>query len=91
MSIYKVKAYDKNKDYSEEIEKAIKSGDYATAAKNEKLRNAKIDGEKLGYEKTYDYIDLGTDIQDAMKSGASGEYVRDLANKRENKFTYFLY
>ena len=48
-------AYDKNKDYQEEINKAVAKGDYATASTLEKQRNEKIEAENLSYDKTNNY------------------------------------
>ena len=48
-------AYDKNTNYQEEINKAVANGDYASASRLEQLRNEKIDGEGLSYEKTNNY------------------------------------
>lgn len=48
-------AYDKNKNYQEEINKAVASGDYYTASTLEKERNEKIDGEGLSVAKTNNY------------------------------------
>lgn len=46
--------YDTQADYASLMEKAAASGDYTSAARYEKLRNAKIKGEGLDYE-TSDY------------------------------------
>lgn len=46
--------YDTQTDYASLMEKAAASGDYTSAARYEKLRNAKIKGEGLNYE-TSDY------------------------------------
>ena len=46
--------YDTQMDYASLMEKAAASGDYTSAARYEKLRNAKIKGEGLDYE-TSDY------------------------------------
>ncbi len=48
-------AYDKNRNYQEEINQAVAKGDYASASTLEKERNEKIDGEGLSYAKTYSY------------------------------------
>jgi hypothetical protein len=48
-------AYSLNRNYQDEINKAVSSGDYALASRLEKERNEKIDGESLSYEKTYNY------------------------------------
>lgn len=49
-------AYDKNKNYQEEINKAVSAGDYSSASRLEKERNEKIDGEGLSYAKTNKYV-----------------------------------
>ena len=49
-------SYNKDTDYQAVINDAIARGDYATAAEAERQRNAKIDGEGLSNEKTYNYI-----------------------------------
>ena len=46
--------YDTQTDYAAQMDKAAASGDYTSAARYEKLRNAKIKGEGLDYE-TSDY------------------------------------
>ena len=79
------KNYSNDVDYSNEIKKSIAAGDYAGAEKYERLRNEKIDGEGLNYQKTYDYIDVGTELQKAMKSGASADKVNELRVARDNK------
>ena len=49
-------AYSLNRNYQDEINKAVSSGDYALASRLEKERNEKIDGEGLSHEtKTYNY------------------------------------
>lgn len=55
MKIYNNVTYDRDKMYDEEIAKAAAKGDYLRAGMLEQQRNAKIDGEKLSYDKTYDY------------------------------------
>ena len=64
--------YDKDIDYSKEMEKAALAGDMARLAKLEEERNKKIDGEKMtDVSKTYNYIDLGTKIEAGIRDGAS--------------------
>lgn len=48
-------SYNKNKNYQEEIDKAVQKGDYASASVLEKERNEKIDAEGLSYQKTNNY------------------------------------
>lgn len=85
MSIYKIKDYDKNKDYTEEINKAVKTGDYSLAGSLEKKRNNKIAGEGLSYPKTYNYIDVGNEIKAGIQNGADADYIYELMRARENK------
>lgn len=62
--------YDKDKNYREEIDKAAALGHYRLAAELEVARNAKITGEDMEYQKTYDYAKwLGNG-----KPYASGRY-----------------
>lgn len=58
--------YDPNTDYMALINKAVEEGDLVTAAKLEKTRNAKISGENLDYELTYDFTDAIEPVTDAM-------------------------
>jgi hypothetical protein len=51
-------AYDKNKNYQEEINKAVSAGDYASASRLEQERNEKIVGENLSYATTNNYTKL---------------------------------
>lgn len=84
-------AYNKNTDYSKLIKESADGGDYVKAAEYEKARNEKIDGEKLGYEKTNDYggwldkTDYGTVIQKKISAGASRSSVADTLKKRVSK------
>lgn len=48
-------SYDKNTDYQKLINSAAAKGDYASAAKYEQQRNAKIDGTGSSYAKTNNY------------------------------------
>lgn len=48
-------AYDKDRNYQEEIKQAVASGDYASASRLEKERNEKIVGENLSYSQTNQY------------------------------------
>ena len=48
-------SYNKETDYQEKINEAVKAGDYESAAVYEKARNEKIDGENLPQEKTNNY------------------------------------
>lgn len=84
-------SYNKDTDYQSKIDKAVKDGDYKSAALYEKTRNEKIDGEKLGYEKTNNYsgwldsTDYGTVIKNQINSGASKKSVADTLKKRQQK------
>ena len=81
--------YDKDIDYSKEMEKAALAGDMARLAKLEEERNKKIDGEKMtDVSKTYNYIDLGTKIEAGIRDGASPYEIKDLYNKRRDKATH---
>ena len=77
--------YEKEIDYKAKMDEAVKTGDYESAAKYEKIRNEKIDGEKLPYEKTNNYsgwldtTDYSNIIKEQIKSGASREKVSDTA------------
>lgn len=50
-------SYDKNTDYQALINKSVAGGDYASAAKYEQQRNAKITGEGLSFATTNNYGD----------------------------------
>ena len=58
--------YNADVDYSLEIQKAVKSGDYALANQLEQQRNAKIQGEGMGYELTFDYEQFSTPIVEGI-------------------------
>jgi hypothetical protein len=47
--------YDYSIDYTDKIKKAEEDGNYLLAAEFEKIRNQKIDDQKLDYAKTYKY------------------------------------
>ena len=47
--------YSSDKDYRKQIDDAVSKGDYVLAGMYEQRRNAKIDGDGRGEEKTYDY------------------------------------
>ncbi len=84
-------SYNKDTDYQAKINEAVKSGDYESAAKYEKSRNEKIDGENLGYEKTNKYsgwldtTDYSNVIRKQVSSGASKGAVSDTLKKRIKK------
>ncbi len=84
-------SYDKNIDYQEKINEAVKAGDYESAAQYEKLRNEKIDSENLDYEKTnrfsgwLDTTDYSAKLRQQMDSGASKKTVSDTLGKRVQK------
>ena len=73
------------------IDESVKNGDYVKAAQYEVMRNDKIDGENLNYEKTNKYkgwldsTDYGTVLQNQMKSGASKNAVASTLGKRVKK------
>lgn len=69
--------WQENVDYSDLIETAARNGDYAEAARNEQLRNQKIDDTGSTYAKTHDYekylgYDPGTDYSDVAEARAKG-------------------
>lgn len=84
-------SYNKDIDYQEKINEAVKVGDYESAAQYEKSRNEKIDGENLGYEKTnrfsgwLDKTDYSVKLREQMDSGASKKTVADTLGKRVKK------
>lgn len=84
-------SYNKETDYQEKINEAVKNGDYESAARYEKSRNEKIDGENLGYEKTNRYqgwldkTDYSTVLKSQMSQGASRDEVSDTLRKRISK------
>ncbi len=77
--------YDKERDYSLEMEKAKKEGNTALLAKLEDERNKKIEGEKLPYRKTYDYIDIGTKIENGIRDKAHPSEIKELVDARRDK------
>ena len=87
----RIKTYNKDKDYMALIEQAAGAGDYRRAAMLEQQRNAKIDGEGLGYKKTSDYagwldpVDYGSGIKTAVSNKASKKQVADLLGSRMEK------
>lgn len=85
MSLYKVRNYDKDKDYSTEINRAATNGDYSSAGALEEERNRKIAGEGLNYPKTYKYIDIGDKIQSGMQNGISTPELGELLDARSHK------
>ena len=84
-------SYNKDIDYQQKIDESVNAGDYKAAAKYEKERNEKIDGENLNYEKTNKYsgwlddTDYGTVIQNQIQSGASKDAVSKTLKKRVEK------
>lgn len=77
--------YDKNRDYSAEMEKAKKDGDTSLLAKLEDERNKKIEGENLPYRKTYNYIDIGTKIEKGIRDKISAPEMKELVDARRDK------
>lgn len=67
-------SYSTAKDYQAEINKAAKAGDYAAAAYYEAQRNAKIQGEGLGYAQTGIYSKYLSGIDDARKAALEQGY-----------------
>lgn len=84
-------SYNKETDYQEKINEAVKKGDYVSAAQLEKSRNEKIDGEGLGYEKTNRYqgwldkTDYSDVIRDQISKGAKRDDVAKTLEKRITK------
>ena len=84
-------SYNKDIDYQEKINEAVKIGDYKSAAQYEKSRNEKIDGENLGVEKTNRFggwledTDYSIKLREQMGSGASKKTVADTLAKRVDK------
>ena len=74
--------YDSVTDYATLMDKAAASGDYTSAARYEKQRNAKIKGEGLDYETSdyySQYLPENRYTYDPSKNGASSP---------ENRYTY---
>ena len=90
--------YDTQTDYASLMEKAAASGDYTSAARYEKQRNAKIKGEGLDYETSdyySQYLPENRYTYDPSKNGASSSenrYTYDPskngASSSENRYTY---
>lgn len=84
-------SYNKDIDYQEKINEAVKKGDYVSAAKLEQSRNEKIDSEGLNYEKTNRYkgwlddTDYSIELKKQMNSGASKNTVSKTLKKRVEK------
>lgn len=77
--------YDRDRDYSAEMEKAKKEGNTQILAQLEDERNKKIEGEKLPYRKTYDYIDIGTKIENGIRDKANPSEIKELVDARRDK------
>ena len=77
--------YDVNKDYTKEMQKAKDKGDLELLRELEMERNKKIEGENLPYRKTYTHIDLGTEIERAIKNREDKFYVKELTDARRDK------
>ena len=73
-------AYDKNKNYQEEINKAVASGDYYTASTLEKERNEKIDGENLSVAKTNNY-----NVPNGVNASTYNQYNQGFNQSEESK------
>ena len=90
--------YDSVTDYATLMDKAAASGDYTSAARYEKQRNAKIKGEGLDYETSdyySQYLPENRYTYDPSKNGASSpenRYTYDPskngASSPENRYTY---
>jgi len=79
--------YDKTRDYSEEMLEAKKNGDTELLARLEDERNKKIEGENMPYRKTYDYVDIGTQIEAGIRDGESPSRIKELVDARREKAT----
>ena len=77
--------YDKNVDYSAEMEKAKAAGDTDRLASLEEKRNRKIEGEGLSERKTYNYIDIGTKIEEGIRNNISPVEMKELVDARRDK------
>ena len=90
--------YDSVTDYATLMDKAAASGDYTSAARYEKQRNAKIKGEGLDYETSdyySQYLPENRYTYDPSKNGAfssENRYTYDPskngASSSENRYTY---
>lgn len=84
-------AYDKNKNYQEEINNAVLKGDYATASTLELERNEKIEKENLSFEKTNNYTMpngvSGSTWNTAHETYKPSDNVSSLDNKTNNALT----
>ncbi|MBQ6698698.1 MAG: hypothetical protein IJN09_06605 [Oscillospiraceae bacterium] len=81
--------YDKNKNYTDEINRAVQNGQYVLAGELERQRNAKIDGEGLSYGKTNNYgsyltRDYGEEILAGIRSGNTAA-VKEAQKYRDEK------
>lgn len=91
MSIFKIKKYingidyDKNTDYTEKINEAKAAGDTSKLAELEEARNRKIEGENLNERKTYNYIDIGTKIEEGIRNNISAAEMKELVDARRDK------
>lgn len=85
--------YDKEKDYTSEINKAVASGDYKLAGQLEDQRNAKIADEGLDYEQTHNYTgnndasDYAAVIKNQISSGVNPSDVAETLAARNNKIS----
>ena len=80
-------------NYQEEIEKAVKNGDYAEASRLEQERNEKIDAEGLPYAKTNNYV-KPKGVDDATYNKINSQYTKseDVQNwdsKTNDAYTNF--
>ena len=84
-------SYNTDTDYQAKINEAVSKGDYKSAAKYEKSRNEKIDGENLSYEKTNNYsgwlddTDYSIVLNKQISTGAPKKSVSDTLKKRIEK------
>ena len=86
-------AYNKDTNYTEEIEKAVLRGDYDTASTLELQRNEKIEKENLPYEKTNKYVKpegVSGDVYNKMNSSFSAsDNVNNAFGKSEDAMSNY--
>ena len=77
-------AYDKDRNYQDEINQAVAKGDYASAS--EQQRNEKIDAEGLSYDKTNKYT-IPNGVSDEVYNNMMSEHKvsDDVLAKGENR------
>ena len=79
--VYNGVEYDTDIDYSIEVDKALKAGDIEYARALNKTRNAKNEGEGLGYAPIYI---PDTVVKSASKGASLNPYLKQIASKKFN-------